>query len=856
MDGPLHSLQGLLTIMNANDQVCEAQISLEIDPKDTTRQEERAQLDLFRSISIGKMIAVIGSGVTTTYGYDSWGSMLRTLVNELKKMHEEDKIPIEKNEKEKLHFDKYGIRHASRLLANEAISNSDDYNLTIYGSLFPHLTKAGRKRIFKKYKRLFGPRWLVHRKSAKAAFPGITLPKASGDHLPQDFSHFLRVLAEFLDELEDPTGKQKKRTLTLRKEARRNDTSPDRIGSDRPLVDPLEKLRSSLRIRRFTTFNYDREIEYLLEDYDYPSNSLTSTGKADVAHAQSRLGSMARIISLSRKNASELIALAAIPSDDDETVVHLHGSVNRPEEMVVSQQEYDATYIDPHPQRNAFEDARKLMFGGNSVLYVGVGMQEEDVLRPLRYLASVVSERPIYALIPSLNSHEADISLKKRIKAAYRINVITYGPGSEHMPDVARKLGVTHPIEEPFKPLHEEAANIEAYLKEILLLASTDDDNSTSKTTDRNAKKSSPRLTRTKTPRIADGAPDYFTVLKQLPGFINSTNGPSSGRNAKSIESMRNGTNYANLERSIKNIATSVALNHAIEIMALAGRKWRQRWKIRHHEGTPPRNAAKISPLISTKEPRHTKDNKNYHTLVASRTSEPAGISSQPENSPHKQTRIEDLHSIHLHGHARADIRKSENLIRRLEERNQPIDVVRFKKGRGLTSFSSIARYQKINNRLNAAGAISFHVINLNHVISANPILPSIYKAIEESVNNSHSDQRKYFLINGTERLMNQDGSDVHNLASLYFLHSLQKKLNNKNDANAIIRVQDKVKVVFLLRRKQTEDRLLRILGLADVVPEDFARRAVASHIDQSSYSSIKWICAKYRWPNFVIRSI
>lgn len=802
MEGQLQSLQGKLAIMSTSEQTCDAQISLEIDPKDTTRQEERAQLDLFRSISIGKMIAVIGSGVTTTYGYDSWGSMLQSLVKELKKMQEEDKITIENKSESPLHFNEHGIRHASKLLDNQPTANSDEYNLTIYGSLFPHLTKAGKKRVYKKYRNMFGPRWLVHRNSAISAFPGITLPKASGEHLPQDFSHFLRMLAAFLDELEDPSQKQGKRTVALRKEARRNTSSPDRIGSDRPLIDPLEKLRSSLRIRRFTTSNYDREIEYLLEDYDYPSNSLTATGKADVAHAQSRLGSMARIISLSRKNASELIALAAIPSDDDETVVHLHGSVNRPEEMVVSQQEYDATYIDPHPQRNAFEDARKLMFGGNSVLYVGVGMQEEDVLRPLRYLASVVSERPIYALIPSLKSHEADISLKKKIKAAYRINVITYGPGSDRMPEVARKLGVTHPIEEPFIPLHDEVANIKEYLHGILPLPTQSKDKDARKTEIETNKKTPKknRLTREKTPRLADGAQDYFLVLKQIPGFIKSIEKSTSQRNEKSIELLKNGINYTNLEMSINSIATSVALNHAIEIMALAGRKWRHRWKIRHNENLSIRNTAKIRPFNSAKDAKHANDSRNRPALNASRIIEPTSTSTSLGSDSYKQTLIHDLHSVHLHGHARSDIRRSENLIRRLEERNHLIDVVRFKKGRGLTSFSSIAKYQKNSNRLHAIDNTSFHVINLNHVISANPILPSIYKAIEEAADNNQSDQKKYFLINGTERLMNQDGSDVHNLAALYFLHSLQKKLTKKDDSDTNNSAGRKVKVVFLLR--------------------------------------------------------
>ena len=766
-------------------------ISLEIDPNDTGRQAERAQLDLFRSISIGKMIAVIGSGVTTTYGYDTWGEMLKKLLACLKQLHEETP---------EKHYDSFGLKYANEFFSDWIQDGDEDYDLTAYGSLFPHLTEVGKEKIYNQYKKLFGPRQLVHKESAKKAFPGLKLPACQGDYLPQDYSHVLFKLADLVDTYYEQILDPKIHCKYINENPAPEGSAQSRIKSDRNIVDPLEKIRSELRIRRFATFNYDMEIESLLEDYDYPYGTLTATHDQDTtqskseldseahdkntAKSQSRLGSIARSISLSRKNASELISLAAVPADDDEAIVHLHGAVTHPEDMVVSQRDYDATYIDKHPQRNAFEDARKLMFGGNSVLYVGVGMREEDVLRPLRYLATVVTDRPIYALIPSLKSPENDAALAKKIKSAYRINAIPYGPGSSKMPTLATRFKIAHPLaRKKFIPLHKEVKNVEAFVS-ILLLGKRNIDIDSA-------------LNSIKSPRLRE-EPSYIEVLRWLGDYSKSNKKLLRYKTENELE--KHSQHLDSFNSTIKSIVTSIALNHAIQIMAKTAHAWRQEWQIRGGGG-------------------------NNDTVG----------------------KIEDLHDIYLKDPLDADRKNAENFITRIIEKEKSISVTRFSGGRGLSSLSSISKTIQHVDLDRGRMKVHCHVINLNYVVAANSILPLIYNAIIDR-NNQKSKKKitDIFLINGAEQLMDHGGTGVQNLASLNFLYFLKNIKENESG---------KVKVVFLSRKERTAKKIGYLLEVKPHI-EKYNMAIPKLPLCQKTFMAILELCKNHRWPYFVTRTI
>lgn len=762
--------------MNKDNNGPSPMISLEINPKDPSRQDERAQLDLFRSISIGKMIAVIGSGVTTAYGYDTWGVMLQKLLLKLKQMHKD---------KPNVYFDEFGINYANAFFNISPKKGDDDYYLSVYGSIVPHLTEAGKMELHGEYTNLFGPRLLVNKRSAKKTFPGLKLPKCNGNYLPQDFSNLLLKLAELVDKILDDVTDPNHYSNSLKTDFTLNKLNAQRIRSDRNLVDPLDNMRSSLRIRRFATFNYDLEIESLFEDYDYPYGALT-TGNDGTIPSQSRLGSIARSISLSQSNVSELISLAAVPADEDETVVHLHGSVTQKVDMVVTQKDYDKTYIDNHPEHKAFEDARKLMFGGNSVLYVGVGMREEDVLRPLRYLASVVSDRPIYALIPSLESHEKDIAFAKKIKSAYRINAIHYGPSDSEIPKMVTRLGVDHPLGDKFKALYDEVKNIDNFISFALLGKKQNEIRHYLN------KKNSPRL---------NIETNHIKTILFLARIIEEK-GAVFAKDKDDLEKKKKIAEVAEFYTAARSIATSVALNHALQVMAKAGHNWRQEWKIRR--------------------------SKNH-------------------DASHTKT-ISSLHNIDLNSPLPTDTDAAESFIKKIIEKENSILVFRFSGGRGLSSIASISK--KINKVKIEEIAINTncHIINLNYVVSANSILPLIYENIRaKSIDRAIENTIDIFFINGAERLMERGGTEVQNLASLRFLFSLKSILRKKNTS---------VKVVLLSRRNRTANKLGELLNVAPAINEKYKEAYDPLPLEDNEYLTIRELCSEFRWPYFVVRYI
>jgi hypothetical protein len=455
-------------------------LSAELDPTDPATQEDRAFLDLFRSVNVGEMIAVVGSGVTVPYGYMSWGSFCEELVRHLRQAGRQGWI----EDSGKALFERFLEDTAAPVALNS------DEQRALCGALLAHLNGKGKEALKDKYKE-----WFKRRKRVmlKAGDLSAIFPNTSPEDHPDCFTantYLSSDLGKLLDLCAAVSGGK----LNI-KRWRVPETPNELISTPRNIIDPLTTLRSALRISRFATLNYDLEIEAMLEDHDYPYNSLTQTGtdanganayhnpvrsrthlartndtpKEDAVRlSQSRSGSSARSISLSIDNASELIGVAVGSRSEDAVIVHLHGAASNPEDMVVTPSDYNALYIHDYPEHDSFEDARMLMFGGNAILYVGVGLSEEDLMRPLRYLASALPDRPIYALVPSLHSKARNRAFVHSVKASYGVNAIIYGRAHDDIPPLWTPGKVKHPIGEKFIALHDELENIRKGMRDML----------------------------------------------------------------------------------------------------------------------------------------------------------------------------------------------------------------------------------------------------------------------------------------------------------------------------------------------------------------------------------------------------
>ncbi len=565
------------------DAIAWALVEHELDASNPTEQRTRAILQLFRWLAIGKTIAVVGSGASMVYGYPDWGDLvdkIRDLFlsrNYDKKTDsesisnyeilfaslDEDKNPRKKPAEKTAKEPRAPHEHDPRL--------SRDEKLALCDALANCLSAEGLKRYHDDVARIFDRSEHCHRRSALLAnhpigakiedlleslpLRDLTNPAPTEDLLPADIAGLLITLPI---KMKRPAKLRKQRPKAL-------------INAPRNLLDPLSELRSRIGIHRFVTFNYDLEVETLLEDLDYPYRELTRIPGPDdppslkpELFSESRLGGTAHSISLSPENASDLITVAAVPSSANDLVVHVHGAVTRASDMVVTQSAYNAMYYEEKPFRRSFEDARRLLFGGNAVLHVGFGLSEEDVMRPLRYLSADLRNRPLFALVPLLSNETRARAFELKIKANYGVSVITYGRSFGNIPDAWKRQDTLHPLqskpEDDFISLGDELREIrKAFLLPEGHKPSLD-----------HFKSGLIRLVNEKGsfPRLHHGnsiAPKLAKLI--LDGFIQSNLKPDHGKTEKFV-------------KTLYSMAITTALNNAIEYMQIVTREWQRQLRL------------------------------------------------------------------------------------------------------------------------------------------------------------------------------------------------------------------------------------------------------------------------------------
>lgn len=157
--------------------------------------------------------------------------------------------------------------------------------------------------------------------------------------------------------------------------------------------DPLWILVERLEITRFATTNYDLEIERLLSEIGFRKTEYETQRELRDEDVE-RIGPMGgrlREIVLNERNAVDLIDFATTNSPYSLQVVHLHGRATEQEtqddlqdEVVVTVQDYQRRYLGDSPYKITSREGFQVMFGGNPILFVGIGLAEGDVMRPLR----------------------------------------------------------------------------------------------------------------------------------------------------------------------------------------------------------------------------------------------------------------------------------------------------------------------------------------------------------------------------------------------------------------------------------------------------------------------------------------
>jgi hypothetical protein len=440
--------------------------SIEYDADDGTLTPLQGQpiIDLYRSLAIGGIVAFVGSGTSYLLGYGSWDDLAEGLLEVAHGADVEGRASPEldssaraprisqldralsdvKNKKTPTagpgKLDKYDrlalatekIRQAQ---ARKDVCGEGDANL-------PH-----EKLLNTKYNQSFKFRSPPTRSDAETILETLkrTTPFAdevemleavlgSSMFLPVDYDAGLRML----------------RTLANKKKTVRDDhegvplTKTELLQSPLPSIDVLGVLRRNWKISRYATLNYDHEIERMLERADFPFYSITPVPEGSafswndtkfresdtdpVMTARSRLGEKARSVDLDRRNVAEFMLFSAGSPAGVSQVLHLHGSVRDPGNMIVTDIDYNRRYFANNAWADLLEDSQELLYRGNAIVFVGVGMTEDVLFRAMRILSQAPDRdvRPVYAFMQT-NGEAKDTADAIKLFQRYGIRTIFYG---------------------------------------------------------------------------------------------------------------------------------------------------------------------------------------------------------------------------------------------------------------------------------------------------------------------------------------------------------------------------------------------------------------------------------------------
>jgi tetratricopeptide (TPR) repeat protein len=89
-----------------------------------------------------------------------------------------------------------------------------------------------------------------------------------------------------------------------------------------------------------------------------------------------------------RARPDRLLEFSVGSSEVDRHILHLHGRADAPESLVAHIRHYNRLYRLDDLYRDPFDYGLKVLFGGNPILFVGVGMNEHEVNQTLEYFVS------------------------------------------------------------------------------------------------------------------------------------------------------------------------------------------------------------------------------------------------------------------------------------------------------------------------------------------------------------------------------------------------------------------------------------------------------------------------------------
>lgn len=202
-------------------------------------------------------------------------------------------------------------------------------------------------------------------------------------------------------------------------------------------LDPMPKIVDNLGVRRFITTNYDFEIERYFIDAGYRVFPPTDTAPRQGQHRHDDFradgtGGTLRDQSFVRERAAELVGFTIGNDRDDAAVFHLHGRATRDEPLVITERNYMNLYLWEDEYRDTVNEGITMAFSSAPLIFLGLGMREADLLRPLRQFMSNRDRTIGYnavALLPADQPMDNRTKFATALFLRYGVHTIFYGSG-------------------------------------------------------------------------------------------------------------------------------------------------------------------------------------------------------------------------------------------------------------------------------------------------------------------------------------------------------------------------------------------------------------------------------------------
>lgn len=379
---------------------------------------QRAKLEFYRAMSTNRMVAFVGSMATEAFGYGDWDRLAASFAKEALGAVQQAQADLKKKQADpRTHALGDQIADIKKQVESfHARSTNNQWPVQVGLSLVQELV---------------------------ARLPD-TRPKGTYDWSldnPQNLTQAMR--ANFAARFREPRSDWGVGESAL------EDTNA------------LRRLWVDLGIRRFITTNYDFEIERLTMAPDCawpdsPFDDLRAMRGSANENFSWDLGSgrIRRVFAdgwavesdlLNRERIDRMIEFAIGADDVDGHILHVHGRACDWRSMIVTHRDYDRLYRRNDLNRAPFEFAKRLMMGGNPILFVGLGMKEEDLNRDLR---EFISNNPYQRVAPTFllwsSSDDTERQAAMRVKFLSELGVLTIfdgdlGEGADLLPTTAPK---------------------------------------------------------------------------------------------------------------------------------------------------------------------------------------------------------------------------------------------------------------------------------------------------------------------------------------------------------------------------------------------------------------------------------